>query len=82
VSLAAKRQAALYLRGTYRVSERRACRVLAFPRSSKRRQPGQIAQVVLVARIHALSERDPRFGYRKIYALLTAEQWRVSREMV
>jgi putative transposase len=82
VSLATKRSAALYLEATYGVSERRACGVLVLPRSSKRRQPGQTAQVVLVARIHTLSERYPRFGYRKIYALLKAEQWRVSREMV
>jgi putative transposase len=32
--------------------------------------------------MHALSERYPRFGYRKIYHLLTGEYWRVSRETV
>jgi transposase InsO family protein len=32
--------------------------------------------------MHALSERYPRFGYRKIFALLKAEQWPVSRDMV
>jgi transposase InsO family protein len=36
----------------------------------------------LVAHIHVLSERYPRFGYRKIYALLKSEHWRVSRETV
>ena len=82
VSLAAKRRAACYPEDTYGVSERRVCGVLALPRSSKRRQPGHTAQLVLVERIHRLSERYPRFGYRKIYALLKAEQRCVSREMV
>jgi hypothetical protein len=41
VSLAVKRQAAVYLEQTYDVSERRACRVLALHRSTKRRQSGQ-----------------------------------------
>jgi putative transposase len=36
----------------------------------------------LVQRIHTLSERYPRFGYRKIYSLLQAEQWGVNRETV
>jgi putative transposase len=36
----------------------------------------------LIQRIHTLSERYPRFGYRKIYHLLKAEQWGVNRETV
>lgn len=82
VSLAAKRHAASYLKGAYGVSERQACRVIALSRSSKRRPPGHTEQAVLVARIHALSARYPRWGYRKIYALLKAEQRAVSRETV
>src|SRR5262249_47268139 len=82
VSLAAKRQAAAYLEQTYNVSERRACRVLALHRSTKRRQSGQPAQMALMQRIHTLSERYPRFGYRKIYHLLKGEHWQVSRETV
>lgn len=82
VSLAAKRAAAAFLEQTHEVSERRACRVLSMHRSTKRRQPGQDKQVEVVARIHALSERYPRYGYRKIYVLLKGEQWPVSRETV
>jgi putative transposase len=82
VSLAAKRRAAASLEQTHGVSERRACRVLSLYRSTKRRQPGQPERVALIARIHALSERYPRFGYRKIFALLKAEKWPVSRETV
>jgi len=32
--------------------------------------------------MHRLSERYPRFGYRKIYYLLQAERWGVNRETV
>lgn len=82
VSLAAKRRAAASLEQTQGLSERRACRVLSLHRSTKRRQPGQPEREALVAHIHVLSERYPRFGYRKIIALLKAEQWAVSRETV
>ena len=82
VSLAAQRHAAAVLEQTHNVSERRACQVLSLHRSTKRRQPGRPDQGALVARIHALSERYPRFGYRKIFVLLQAEQWHVSRETV
>ena len=73
---------AAYLEQTHGASERRVCRVLTLHRSTKRRQPGSPEQGALVARIHALSERYPRFGYRKIFALLKGAQWAVSRETV
>ena len=82
VSLAAKRSVATYLEQTHQVSERRACCVLSLHRSTKRRQPGQEERRALIARIQGLSERYPRFGYRKIFVLLKAEQWAVSRETV
>jgi putative transposase len=72
----------VYLEQTYGVSERWVCRVLALHRSTKRRQSGLCEGHELVARIHALSERYPRLGYRKIYTLLKGEHWGVSRETV
>jgi len=72
----------MYLEQTYAVSERRACRVLALHRSTKRRQSGQRDQAELIKRIHTLSEQYPRFGYQKLYHLLKAEQWGVNRETV
>lgn len=82
MSLVAKRHAASYLQGEYRVSERRACRVLDLPRSTKRRTPGNLEQTALVARIHKLSAEYPRFGYRKIFEKLIREGVRVGRERV
>ncbi len=73
VSLAAKRHAESYLQSEYPVSERRACRVLDLPRSTKRRALGNPEETSLVERIHALSAEYPRFGYRKIFEKLIRE---------
>ena len=51
-------------------------------RSTHRREPGKSKQAELRARVHELSERYPRFGYRKVYARLKGEGWRVGRERV
>jgi len=82
VSLAAKLQAVAYLEQTYEVSERRACRVLALHRRTKRRQSGQLAQPALIKRLHTLSAQYPRLGDRQLYHLLQGAHWRVSRETV
>jgi putative transposase len=55
---------------------------LALHRSTKRRQAGSRDPVELIQRIHTLSERYPRWGYRKLYYLLKAEGWGVNRETV
>ncbi len=82
VSLAAKRRVADCLQAAHDVGERRACQVLELHRSTKRRQPGNKQRVELVAEVHRLSERYPRFGYRKIFERLRGAGVRVSRETV
>ena len=82
VSLAERRRGAEYLEGAHAVSERRACQVIGIARSTKRRPSGRIEQCALVARVHALSQKYPRFGYRKIFALLKAEGCCVGRERI
>jgi len=82
VGLAAKRTAAEYLERTFAVSERRACQVISLSRSSKRRCPGAQKEAELVKRICELSEKYPRFGYRKIHWRLKDEGVRVGRERV
>ncbi len=65
------------------VSERRACRVLAQPRSTQRRRAQVSAdEPALIARIIALARRFGRYGYRRITALLRAEGWRVNHKRV
>ncbi len=82
VSLAERRRAAGYLERAYAVSERRACQVIEIARSTKRRPSGRTEESEVVAAIHRLSERFPRFGYRKIFDRLRMEGRRVGRERV
>ena len=79
MSPARKREAVLQLREQLDMSERRACRVLSQPRSSQRRksQPRD-DEPALRKRIHELVRERPRFGYRRIAALLRAEGHRAS----
>jgi len=70
VSLADRRQAAEHLESMLGVSERRACRVVEIARSTKRRPSGRIEEARLFRRVHELTERYPRFGYREIHAVL------------
>ena len=80
VSLAERRRATDYLEQGHCVSERRACQVVGIPRSSKRRPSGRIEEAKLVRRVHELTERYPRFGYRKIHAVLRGEGMAVGRD--
>lgn len=82
VSLVERRRVANYLQEEYGVSERRTCKVISINRSTKRRQSGNEKRAELVKCIHELSDKHDRYGYRKIYDLLKAEGWAVSRETV
>jgi putative transposase len=79
VSPARKREAVTKLRRELGMSERRACHVLSQPRSSQRRQPKpRDDEAALVKRMLQLVRQRPRFGYRRIAALLRTEAWRAS----
>jgi transposase InsO family protein len=82
VSLAERRRGAEQLERMFAVSERRACQVVGVARSTKRRASGRIEEAALVTAIHTLSERYPRFGYRKVHDRLKTSGWRVGRERV
>jgi hypothetical protein len=41
--------------------------------------PRKLANLDLRAEIRLLSEHFPRFGYRRIYALLKAQGWQVNK---
>jgi transposase InsO family protein len=82
VSLAERRRAAEYLEREHQVSERRACEAVDIARSTKRRPSGRTEEAKLVTMIHVLSDRFPRFGYRKIFDRLKTAGWRVGRERV
>lgn len=65
-------------------SVRRACIYLGLPRSTYRyvAKPLTDRQEQLYQRILALSWHHPRYGYRRIRALLAREGWMVSRKQV
>src|SRR4051795_6085319 len=65
------------------VSQRRASRELDLPRSSLRYEPVACGeQEALARRIEELAGAHPRFGYRRIWALLDREGWSVNVKVV
>lgn len=64
------------------VSERRACVLVAANRSSVQYQPQRGADDTLVERIAHLAYQHPRYGYRRIWALLRREGWVVNHKRV
>jgi len=65
-------------------SGRAACRILRLSRSTYwyRGRPPAAAQEQLRKRLLELSERHPRYGYRRIAALLREEGWRVGKRQI
>jgi putative transposase len=71
------------LRDQFHVSERRVCRALDLARSGPRYTPVlRDEQVALARRIEELAGAHPRFGYRRIWALLDREGWTVNKKAV
>ena len=66
-----------YLHDTYRVSERRACRVARIPVSTFRSESRQEPRTALRMRIREIAQILVRYGYRKIRVLLNREGWKV-----
>ena len=82
VSLASQRYVAEYLQRAYSISERYSCRIVGLNRGTKRNVPRAKREKELREQIHKLSEKYPRFGYRKIYHKLKELDWNVGRERV
>jgi transposase InsO family protein len=83
VSPARRRDAVAYLVRRRRLSERRACRLLDQHRSTQRYRPASAEEELrLVARMNTLAARHPRYGYRRIWALLRTEGWQLNRKRV
>jgi putative transposase len=83
VTAAQQRAAADYLAQAYRVSQRRAGRVLGRSRSTLRYRPrDRSAEEPLLRAIRRLARQHPRWGYRRIHVLLGREGWRVNLKRV
>lgn len=83
MSPAQRRGAVRHLQDAFGVSQRRACRVLGQPRSTQRQKPKtREKERQLVRRMLELVAKHPRYGYRRIWALLRREGWRVNRKRI
>jgi len=83
VSPARKRRAVEHLEDKHEVSQRRACRVVGQPRATQRYVPRtRDDEPALVRRMHERVRQHPRYGYRRIWALLRMEGWRVNRKRI
>ena len=80
---ARRRLIATELCDRFGVSQRRASRALDLARSSLRYVPlTSDERAALARRIEELAGTHPRFGYRRIWALLDREGWSVNKETV
>lgn len=78
-----QRAAAAYLEKTYRVSQRRAGRVLGRARSTLRyRRRQRSGEEALIRALRRLAKRHPRYGYKRIRARLRRQGWRVNVKRV
>jgi putative transposase len=67
----------------FAVSQRRACRALGVDRSGLRYAPvARDEKLALARRIEELAGIHPRYGYRRIWALLRREGWSVNVKAV
>ena len=73
----------IHVRKTFEISERRACQAIDQPRSTQR-YSGKRAGIdqALSCRMSELSRENPRYGYRRVWALLRREGWEVNKKRV
>lgn len=83
MSPARRREAVARAMASNPISERRACRVLGVPRSTHRYVGrAREREEALLLRIRTLARENPRYGYRRIRALLNREGWAVNLKRV
>jgi len=73
VGPAAKREAVAHLRNVLRMSERRACTLVAADRKMIRYRSRRPSDIELRARLRELANQRRRFGYRRLYIMLRDE---------
>ena len=76
------RQIVEYLRGSYRVSERRGCSIVRLNRGTFRYCTHRDPRTALRMRIREIAQARVRYGYRKIRVLLNREGWNVGKYLV
>ncbi len=73
----------IHVQKTFELSERRACQAIGQSRSTQRYN-GKRAGIdrALAFRMRELSRENPRYGYRRVWALLRREGWEVNKKRV
>ena len=66
--------------GEHRLSQRRACKLLEVDRSSYRYEPKPDRNAELREKLIALAKQKPRYGQRRLLALLKRRGWRVNHK--
>jgi putative transposase len=79
---AARREAVSHVRAAFATSERRACCLLGFDRTSVRYRAVRPDDQVLRERLKALAADRRRFGYRRLHVLLRREGHAVNKKRV
>jgi len=83
VTPVARRAAVRHLRDRWSLSERSACRLASYSRSSYRRKSFRAeADEPLRERLLELAAERPRFGYRRLHVMLCREGWQINRKRV
>jgi putative transposase len=81
VTVAARREAVQCL-VTHGLSQRRACVLMRLPRSTFDYQARPDRHADVADQIHELAQRHPRYGYRRVWALLRRRGQRVNKKHV
>ena len=63
-------------------TERRACELASLQRSTCRYASKKTDEPKLVARLRQIAEERPRFGYRRVHAVLRREGFEANRKRV
>jgi putative transposase len=77
-----RRKLARWAQETYRISERRAARLVRMPWSTMRYQSRKVFDEVLRRRLRELAAIHVRYGYRRLTVLLRREGWQVNAKRV
>lgn len=79
--MAARREVVEFIKSK-KISERRSCRLVSLNRKSCRYRHKDKTDNDLVERLWELAIEYPRFGYRRIHALLKREGWKVNLKRI
>ena len=82
VTSAARREATRFFRERHQLSERRACALVGMHRSTYRYERQDRDEGALRHRLCELAGERPRFGYRRLHALLVREGWAVNHKRI